>query len=137
MPFLYPNDQVKVQLLNDREEFPWLTLDTLSYQDPLSGEVYTVPKYFRTDGASVPKALVCVPIVGPALFQRFFGEGVWKGFREGVLHDYLRRKRNGILPVKAEVAHRIFRQALEEAGYPYDLVESYYSAVVKFNSNDN
>jgi hypothetical protein len=137
MPFVYPNDQVKVQLLNDREEFPWITLAELSYQDPVSGTTYTVPKHFRTDGASIPKAIVCVPLVGQALFQRFFGVGVWQGFREGVLHDYLRRDRGGVKPVKAEVAHRIFRQALEEAGYPYDMIESYYNAVVQFNSNDN
>lgn len=136
MPFVSPNNTVKAQLLNDRGPFPWLTLEELVYQDPETGEIYTVPRYFRTDGASVPKALVSIPIVGPALFQRFFGQGVWMGFREGVLHDWLRRARNGIRPVTAAKAHTIFKRALQEAGYPYDLVEAYYNAVVKFNSND-
>ena len=131
MPFTTP---LKVQLLNDREVFPWITLAPLVYECPLTGETYQVPANFRTDGASVPKALVAVPVVGPALFQRFFGQGVWQGFREGVLHDWLRRERDGKTPVEAATAHMIFRQALEEAGYPYDLVNAYYDAVKAFNS---
>jgi hypothetical protein len=134
MPFVLPYNHAKVELLNDREEFPWITLAPLQFEDMLTGKTYTVPKYFRTDGASVPKALVAIPVIGPALFQRFFGQGVWMGFREGVLHDWLRRKKDGVTPVPADVAHSIFRQALEEAGYPYDLVENYYEAVRKFNS---
>lgn len=134
MPFLTP---LKVQLLKDDSTFPWITLEELQYEDPISGEVYTVPKHFRTDGASLPKSLVLIPIIGPLLFHRFFGEGVWQGFREGVLHDYLRRPVKGKRPVEAKEAHLIFRRALEEAGYPYDLVNAYYGAVVKFNSNDN
>lgn len=137
MPFLYPHDRLKVQLLNDREQFPWITLDKLVYEDPETGVEYTVPRHFRTDGASLPKSLVLIPGIGPLLFQRFFGEGVWQGFREGVLHDYLRRPVKGKRPVEAKEAHLIFRRALEEAGYPYDLVSAYYGAVVKFNSNDN
>ena len=132
MPFLTP---LKVQLLNDRAEFPWITLAPLSYEAK-DGTVYTVPKHFRTDGATV-SPLISVPVIGQALALRFFGEGVWQGFREGVLHDYLRRKRpDGTRPVPAAVAHRIFKEALEEAGYPYDLVESYYDAVVQINSKD-
>jgi hypothetical protein len=134
MPFVSPYNNVKAQLLNDRERYPWITLDVLEYEDPRTGEIYRVPKHFRTDGASIPKALVAVPIVGPALFQRFFGAGVWQGFREGVLHDYLRTERNGVYPVPAATAHDIFRMALTEAGYPEDLVENYYAAVVAFNS---
>lgn len=129
MPFL---NSLKVQLLNDREVFPWITLEPLAYECPLTGETYTVPRHFRTDGASVPKALVAVPLIGPALFQRFFGQGVWHGFREGVLHDYLRR--GNTPPVPAAIAHAIFRGALEEAGYPFDLVNNYFDAVRAFNS---
>jgi hypothetical protein len=132
VPFLTP---LKVQLLNDRAKFPWITLEPLVYEAK-DGTIYTVPKHFRTDGATV-SPLISVPIIGQALALRFFGEGVWQGFREGVLHDYLRRKRpDGTRPVPAAVAHRIFKEALEEAGYPYDLVESYYDAVVKVNSKD-
>jgi len=125
MPFLTP---LKVQLLNDREVFPWITLAELVYEDPDTGVEYVVPKHFRTDGASIPKALVLVPVVGPTLFQRYFGQGVWQGFREGVLHDYLLRG-----AVKNSVAHDTFRKALTEAGYPTDLVETYYSAVKAYN----
>lgn len=130
MPFLTP---LKVQLLNDREEFPWITLEPLVYESK-DGTVYTVPKHFRTDGASIPKALLLLPGIGVALFQRYFGVGVWQGFKEGVLHDYLRRKRNGTTVVEAVVAHRVFKEALEESGYPEDLVSNYYDAVRKFNS---
>ena len=132
MPFLTP---LKVQLLKDSSTFPWITIDELVYEDPNTNEIYVVPKHFRTDGASVPKALMAVPVLGPALFMRYFGEGVWKGFKEGVLHDYLRRKRNGRTPVPAAIAHSIFRTALEESGYPKDMVDAYYNAVKVFNSD--
>jgi hypothetical protein len=129
MPFTTP---LNVQLLNDRETFPWITLAPLVYDCPLTGETYTVPKYFRTDGASIPMALVAVPVVGATLAMRFFGEGVWKGFKQGVLHDYLRRGDHP--PVPAATAHAILKEALLDAGYPEDLAESYYCAVVAFNS---
>lgn len=133
MPFLSP---LKMQLLNDRSQFPWLTLEKLVYESALTGGIYEVPRYFRTDGASVPKALISLPGVGPALFMRFFGKGVWQGFREGVLHDFLRRKRDGVRPVPASVAHLVFREALTEAGYPPELIAMYYRAVKIFNSFD-
>lgn len=129
MPFTTP---LQVLFLDDRSEFPWLTLAPLVYESELTGEVYEVPRHFRTDGASVPMALSAVPIVGPALANRFFGRGVWHGFKQGVLHDYLRRGDHP--PVPAAVAHRVFREALYEAGYPPDLCETYYAAVVAFNS---
>lgn len=125
-------NQLDVRLLNDRSIFPWLTLAPLVYECELTGETYTVPKYFRTDGASLPAALVAVPLLGPALFLRYFGGGVFQGFKQGVLHDWLRRGPNP--PVPAAVAHRIFREALYAAGYPPDLCETYYAAVVAFNS---
>ena len=133
MPF---NTQLVVQLLNDREQFPWITLAPLEYESELTGETYVVPAYFRTDGASLPAALVAVPIVGQALFLRYFGQGVFQGFKQGVLHDFLRRpdKVTGKPPVPAHLAHKIFRAALYEAGYPEDLCETYFSAVVQFNS---
>jgi hypothetical protein len=121
-----------VQLLNDREKFPWVTLAPLEYECELTGETYVVPRYFRTDGASLPAALVAVPGVGSALFLRYFGQGVFQGFKQGVLHDWLRRGPNP--PVPAAVAHRIFRAALYEADYPGDLCETYYEAVRLFNS---
>lgn len=124
-------------LLNDREQFPWITLAPLVYESSLTGEIYEVPANFRTDGASVPKALIAVPTIGPMLAMRFFGEGVWQGFKQGVLHDYLRRKRkDGTRPVTASVAHLVFKEALEEAGYPPDLVSAYYTALKLFNSGD-
>lgn len=123
-------------LLDDRSEFPWITLEPLEYESELTGEIYTVPAHFRTDGASVPMAVGLLPGIGPALLARFFGQGVWQGFKQGVLHDYLRRKKDGVTLVPAAVAHRIFREALYEAGYPPDLCETYYNAVVIFNSNN-
>lgn len=128
MPFLTP---LQVQLLNDRGKFPWITLAPLEYEDPDTGAIYTVPKNFRTDGASIPKALI---VFAPFLAARYFGEGVWQGFREGVLHDFLRRKKNGVTPVPAKTAHLIFKKALTEAGYPEDMVNNYYEAVRLFNS---
>ena len=129
MPFHTP---LEVMLLNDRAVFPWVTLSPLVYESPLTGMIYTVPKHFRTDGASIPKALVAIPVIGPTLFQRYFGEGVWQGFKQGVLHDFLRRGPNP--PVTPIVAHRVFKEALSEAGYPSDLVANYYAAVKTFNS---
>ena len=134
MPFVSPDNNLKVQLLNDNSEYPWITLAPLVYESPLTGETYTIPKHFRTDGASVPKALIAVPGIGQALALRYFGNGVWQGFKQAVVHDYLRRKVNGAYPVPAKVAHLVFREALYEAGYPPDLCESYYSALVMFNS---
>lgn len=121
-----------VRFLDDRSLFPWLTLAELVYEDPVTGETYVVPRHFRTDGASVPEAIAAIPVIGQALFLRYFGGGVFYGFKEGVLHDYLRRGDNP--PVPAHVAHKIFRAALYEAGYPPDLCETYYTAVRLFNS---
>lgn len=131
MPFTTP---LSVLLLNDREKYPWITLSPLVYESSLTGETYTVPKHFRTDGASIPKAIIAIPIIGQALALRYMGEGIWQGFKQGVLHDYLRRKdKDGNTPVPAYTAHRVFREALYEAGYPVDLCETYYSAVGSFN----
>lgn len=135
MPFLTP---LKVMLLNDRAEHPWILLEPLVYYSDLTGETYAAPTHFRTDGSSVPMALAAVPVVGQFLVIRFFGQGVWQGFKEGVLHDFLRRKNKatGEPPVPSELAHLLFREALTNSGYSDDLVDSYYDAVVAFNSND-
>jgi hypothetical protein len=130
MPFLSP---LKVQFLSDQAKFPWITLEPLLYESEIADCTFEVPKNFRTDGASVPKALVALPVVGPALFLRYFGQGVWMGFKQGVLHDFLRRKVGGTPPVPAKMAHLVFREALVEGGYPEDLVENYYEAVRRFN----
>jgi len=129
MPF---QTMLDVRFLDDRSIFPWITLSELVYECPLTGETYVVPRHFRTDGASIPAAIAAVPFVGQALFLRYFGRGVFQGFKQGVLHDYLRRGPNP--PVPAHVAHKIFRAALDEAGYPPDLVANYHAAVVAFNS---
>lgn len=132
MSFVSPYNNPKIMLLNDRGPMPFLLLEKLVYECEVSGEVYEVPANFRTDFASIPKALLLIPVVGQALFTRYFGNGVWQGAREAILHDFLRRGDNP--PVTAAVAHRIFRSALYEAGYPPDLCESYYAAVVMANS---
>ena len=129
MPFLTMLD---VRFLDDRSIFPFVTLSELVYECPLTGETYVVPRHFRTDGASIPAAIAAVPFVGQALFLRYFGRGVFLGFKQGVLHDWLRRGDNP--PVPAHVAHKIFRAALGEAGYPPDLVANYHAAVSLFNS---
>jgi len=124
-----------VQLLNDQSQYPWITTEYLVYESALTGETYTVQRHFRTDGASLPKALIALPVVGQALALRFMGQGVWLGFKQSVLHDWLRRKNpHGITPVPAYLAHRIFREALYAANYPPDVCEAYYAAVVAFNS---
>lgn len=129
MPF---QTMLDVRFLDDRSVFPWVTLSELVYECDLTGETYVVPRNFRTDGASVPEAIAAVPVVGQSLFIRYFGAGVFHGFKQGVLHDFLRRGDNP--PVRPHVAHRIFRHALYEAGYPADLCESYFHAVRLFNS---
>ncbi len=147
MPWVDGYRELHVQLLDDRTEFPWLTTKPLAWHDPVLDRTFTVPKYFRTDGASIPIALAALPVLGQALVMRYFGGGIFQGFKEGVLHDMLRRKKAvlddagnvvghhpAIIP--AADAHRIFREALIAGGYPDDLVENYYSAVKTFNSND-
>jgi hypothetical protein len=134
MPFISPYANLQVMLLNDRHDKPWITLEKLVYESPLSGETYEVKKHFRTDLASIPKALI---LFAPPLAARFFGRGVWMGARESALHDSLRTKdEHGKYPVPAHLAHKIFREALYEAGYPSDLCENYYSALMMFNSKD-
>lgn len=127
MGFITP---LKVMLLNDTSKFPWILLDDLVYESALTGDAYTAPKHLRTDGSSVPRALI---LMAPPLAMRFMGQGLWMGFKQGVLHDYLRRGPNP--PVSAKVAHLIFREALTEAGYPDDMVSAYYAAVKLFNSD--
>lgn len=129
MPF---HTMLDVRFLDDRSIFPWITLSELVYECPLTGETFVVPRHFRTDGASIPAAIAAVPLVGQALFLRYFGQGVFLGFKQGVLHDFLRR--GDAPPVPAHVAHKIFRAALDEAGYPPDMVSAYYQAVKLFNS---
>lgn len=124
-----------LRFLDDRSKYPFITLSELVYKSEMTGETYVVPKHFRTDGASIPEAISLIPGLGQALFLRYFGNGVFHGFRQGVLHDHLRRKdKSGKTPVPAVLAHRIFREALYEAGYPPDLCETYYAAVLRFNS---
>jgi hypothetical protein len=130
MPFVSPHANIKVMLLNDRHKKPWIMLDILEFYSETTGETYIVPKHFRHDGASIPALIVLLPVVGAALFLRFFGSGVFQGFREGALHDWLRQQPD----IPAKVAHLILREALYAAGYPPDLCESYYQAVVLFNS---
>lgn len=127
MPFLAP---CKVMLLDDRSVFPWIVLEEMPYEDPLTGDIYVVKKHFRTDGSSVPKKVAALPIVGSIIVSQFFGNGLWLGFKQGVLHDALRR--DGTLP--PHIAHRVFRTALYEGGYDPFLCESYYQAVRLFNS---
>jgi len=130
MPFVSPSANLQVMLLNDRAAKPWAMLEKLEFYSEITGETYIVPKHFLTDLASVPKAIVLLPIIGLALFLRFFGSGVWLGAREGALHDWLRQQPD----IPAKVAHLIFREALYDAGYPEDLCENYYEAVRRFNS---
>lgn len=130
MPFHTP---LKVMLLSDRTQFPWILTAPLVYESEVLGDTVWVPEHFRTDGSSVPRALI---LMAPPLAMRFMGQGVWQGFKQGVLHDYLRRpdKTTGKPPVPAKVAHLVFKEALTEAGYPDDLVSAYYQAVKVFNS---
>jgi hypothetical protein len=124
-------------LLNDRAEKPWIMLEQLVFDSETTGETHIVPKHFRHDGASLPAAVVLLPVAGPLLFMRYFGKGVFQGFREGTLHDWMRTPdENGQTPVPAKVAHMVFREALYAAGYPPDLCETYYAAVVAFNSGE-
>lgn len=125
---------LKVMLIDDRAEFPWFVLEPQQYECELTGDTYIIPRGFRTDGASVPIAIAAVPLVGAALAIRYFGGGVFKGFRQGVLHDFLCRKNaSGNTPVTKKVAHLVFREALYSAGYPEEMIENYYAALRMFN----
>jgi len=132
---MFVGPPLKVMLIDDRVQFPWFVLEPQQYECDLTGETYIIERGFRTDGSSVPVAIAAVPLVGAALVMRYFGGGVFKGFREGVLHDRLRRRdKDGNLLVPAHVAHKVFREALYKAKYPPDMVENYYRALVLFNS---
>lgn len=119
----------------------------MSWADPKTGEVHTIPVNFRTDGVSEPIAIALIPIIGQLLTVSHFGYGVFMGFKQGVLHDYLRRRPAiwdgdkivgyGDPPVPALVAHEKFKRALIEAGYPDELVDAYYAAVRAANTNDD
>jgi hypothetical protein len=65
----------ELMLLDPRSVFPWLTLNEVDYEDEVTGEVYTVPRHFRTDLSSVPIAISVIPVIGPLLVMRFFGKG--------------------------------------------------------------
>jgi len=135
MPFISPYNNPKLMLLNDREKYPFILLDELWYDCPLTGEVYKIERHFRTDLVSMPIVLAAVPIIGQTLVIRYFGKGVWLGARESILHDRLRRAdENGNFIVPAHVAHKIFREALYEAGYDPVMCEDYYRALMLFNS---
>lgn len=120
-------------MLSDRAQYPWILTAPLVYESEVLGDTVWVPENFLTDGSSVPRALI---LMAPPLAMRFMGSGVWQGFKQGVLHDWLRRpeKATGKPPVPAKVAHLVFRESLTEAGYPDDLVSAYYAAVRTFNS---
>lgn len=130
MPFISPYANFKGMLLSEREKFPWISIDKLVYESPMTGETYEIPPHFRTDGSSIPKLIIAIPIIGQLAALRIMGDGMWLGFREGVLHDWLRRYE--IVPAKT--AHLLFREALYDAGYPPDICETYYAAVNTFNS---
>jgi len=132
---MFVSPPLKVMLIDDRAQFPWFVLEPQQYECDLTGETYFVERGFRTDGASVPVALAAFPLVGPLLLMQYFGGGVFMGFREGVLHDRLRREdENGETLVPAHIAHKVFREALRKGGYSDALVENYYAAVKAFNS---
>jgi len=129
---------LKLQLLNEDSVFPWITLAPFIYEDPDTGEQYEVPVNFRTDGPSLPmKLLASIPLAGQAIIIASFATGIFKGFKEGVLHDWARRKVNGVRPMPAPAAHALFRKALIEYNYPPAIVDAYYGAVVLFNSSDD
>jgi hypothetical protein len=131
MPFITP---LKLQLLNESSEFPWILLEDYSWQDPDTDEVFTAPKHFRTDGASVPIAIAAIPVIGQALVMKMFATGMFKAFKPGVIHDWARREKDGTRPMPAADAHLLLKRIMEEQGYPEDIVEAYYKAVVTFNS---
>lgn len=132
MPWL---DRLRFELVDEHSDFPWAVVGPARWQDPETGEIHEVEDGFRTDGSSVLKALIAIPVVGQLLALRMFGSGMWLGFAAGVLHDRLRRAdENGLTIVPPHVAHEKFRRAMIEDGHPSDVVENYYAAVVRFNS---
>ena len=52
MPFHTP---LKLMLLNDRGQFPWITLEPLVYESGLTGETYTVPAHSAPTGPACPR----------------------------------------------------------------------------------
>lgn len=134
MSFVSPFANLQVMLLSDRHHLPWILTEPLMYHYPVTGEVFEIPRNFRTNLVSMPRALLAIPVLGNIAFMEFFGEGMWLGARESVLHDWLRTPVNGVYPVEADEAHDIFKYALEEAGYQQRMIDTYYNAVKLFNS---
>jgi len=134
MPFITP---LKMQLLNEDNVFPWILLDDFIWEDPVTGEQHKAKKHFRTDGASNRIELGLIPIIGMPMLMRMFATGMFKAFKPGVIHDAMRRKVNGVRPMSAAEAHLLLKRIMEEQGYPQDVVDAYYAAVVTFNSDDD
>lgn len=134
MAFVSPWANLHMMLISDRHKLPWILTEKLLYESPLTGEIYEIPRHFRTNLVSMPKMLAALPGIGGFTVLKFMGEGIWMGAREAVLHDWLRTpNKQGELPVPPMVAHRIFREALYNADYNPEMIELYYQAVVTFN----
>lgn len=128
MPFL---TDLELRLISDRSPFPWMTTQSLKWQHPDTGQIFESPKYFRTDGASIPFAVACIPVLGPLLVSQYFGAGLWLGFREGVLHDFITK---GPVPmVGKHEAVEIFRIALTESGYTAQMIDAYCQGLTLYN----
>lgn len=135
MSFVSPWANLHLMLVSDKHKLPWILTEKLIYDSPLTGEEYEIPRHFRTNLVSMPKIVAALPGIGGYFVYKYLKQGIWLGAREAVLHDWLRtRDRWGNLPVPAKIAHKIFREALYQADYEPEMIETYYQAVVLFNT---
>jgi hypothetical protein len=134
MPWVEGHGDLIIQFLDERVPRPFMLTQELWWEHP-DGRVFKIPKWFRFNGVSMPIGLAAVPGIGASLIIRFWGDGVFMGFKESALHDYLcTPDSTGRFPVPLSEGNKIFKIALEEANYPEDVVADYFAALSLANS---
>ena len=121
--FLTPLD---VRLKTDKI---WMLEDPLKYYSEMLDRYITVPRWFETDFASVPKLPIIYELWGTCTH------------REPILHDWGYRKDSGLT---FKQANKLFLEAMEATGKPFYIRYPMYYAVCacgypsyhKLNIND-
>ena len=102
-------------------------LEPLCYIDS-SGRAITIPQGLITDFASIPRAILLVPIISMFVVGRDTNEAA-------CLHDYLYRE-DAVPPVSKDEADSIFREALYSVGnIPSIAIWMIYNGVKLFGAS--